>query len=90
MNKMIYTIFAAVASAASPAFGADNTLKMMDANSDGMISKAEYMKHHERMWGILKKNNDGLVKLEDMKKAPGGAWKDDKSSVKDGSVKAAK
>ena len=84
MNRLAYTCFAAAAvGAATFVSAADNTLKMMDTNADGMISKSEYMKHHERMWEIFKKNKKGLVTIDDMKKAPGGAWKDDKS-VKDG------
>jgi Ca2+-binding EF-hand superfamily protein len=58
---------------------------MMDTNGDGMISKAEYLKHHERMWAVFKKNKDGLVAMEDMKKVPGGAGKDG-ATVKVGTV----
>ena len=88
MNRLLYIFFAVAAVGATTLVSAaDNTLKMMDTNGDGLISKAEYMKHHERMWAIFRKNKDGLVMMEDMRKAPGGAWKDDKS-VKD--VKAAK
>lgn len=80
MNKVVFALFSsAVMSAASSAFAADNTLKMMDTNSDGMISKQEYMKHHERMWGVFKKNKDGLVAIQDMEKAPGMVKKDDKA-----------
>jgi Ca2+-binding EF-hand superfamily protein len=80
MIKQFYALcaVAAMGVAAPAALAADNTLKMMDTNGDGLISKAEYMKHHERMWGVFKKNKDGLVTIEDMKRAPGsGAKKDD-------------
>jgi Ca2+-binding EF-hand superfamily protein len=79
MNKLLYALCAAAAmSVAAPAANAgDNTLKMMDTNGDGMISKAEYMKHHERMWAVFKKNKDGHVAMEDMKRAPGGIGKDE-------------
>lgn len=79
MNKLLYTLCtAAVLGVATPAASAaDNTLKMMDTNGDGMISKTEYIRHHERMWAVYKKNKDGQVAIEDMKKAPGAGWKDE-------------
>ena len=80
MNRLVYALSAVAAiGVVASAIAADNTLKMMDTNNDGMISKAEYMKHHERMWGVFKKNKDGLVSIEDMKRAPGGTGKDDKT-----------
>jgi Ca2+-binding EF-hand superfamily protein len=87
MNKLLYALCAAAAMglAAPTVNAADNTLKMMDTNGDGMISKTEYMKHHERMWAVFKKNKDGLVAMEDMKKAPGGGMKDE-ASVKVGTA----
>jgi Ca2+-binding EF-hand superfamily protein len=74
MNNLFYALCAVAAmGVAAPAVNAaDNTLKMMDTNGDGMISKTEYLKHHERMWAVFKKNKDGMVAIEDMKKAPGG------------------
>jgi hypothetical protein len=36
-------------------------MKMMDTNSDGMISKDEYMAYHEKMWMKMKKNSMGMV-----------------------------
>ena len=39
--------------------------KKMDTNSDGMISKQEYMTHQEMMFGAMKQTNGG-VSLEDM------------------------
>jgi shikimate kinase len=41
-------------------------MKMMDANKDGMISKDEFMKHHEMMWDKMKKNPSGSVDMKDM------------------------
>lgn len=41
--------------------------KKMDTNNDGMISKAEYMQHHESMYGDMKQNQNGNgVNLNDM------------------------
>lgn len=39
--------------------------KKMDTNSDGMISKAEYMAHHEKTFGGMKQSEGG-VSLSDM------------------------
>lgn len=39
--------------------------KMMDANSDGMISKDEYLMHHDQAYGKMKQTN-GSVSLKDM------------------------
>ncbi len=41
-------------------------MKMMDTNKDGMISKDEFMKHHEMMWDKMKKNSAGSVDMKDM------------------------
>ncbi len=54
---------------ATGAFAADTMMmemKSMDANGDGMISKKEFMKHHEHMWSKLKKNKGGQVSVKDM------------------------
>jgi Ca2+-binding EF-hand superfamily protein len=72
MNRLVSALLTAAAiGIASSNVAADNTLKMMDTNSDGMISETEYMKHHERMWRMFKKNQDGLVMIQDMERAPG-------------------
>lgn len=41
-------------------------MKDMDANSDGLISKEEFMKHHEKMFDAMPKNKDGLVDMKSM------------------------
>jgi hypothetical protein len=50
-------------------------MKMMDANGDGMISKEEFMKHHEMMYDKMKKNKDGMVDMKDMGMMPKGKAK---------------
>ena len=40
--------------------------KMMDTNSDGMISRDEFMKHHEAMYDRMKKGGNGMVSSMDM------------------------
>ena len=45
---------------------ADRTdYKMIDANNDGMISREEYMNHHETAYGKMKQTN-GSVSMRDM------------------------
>ena len=41
-------------------------MKMMDTNNDGMISKEEFMKHHESMYDKMKKDSNGMVSTKDM------------------------
>jgi hypothetical protein len=38
----------------------------MDANNDGMVSKEEFMKHHEMMWDKMKRNPAGLATVRDV------------------------
>ena len=52
--------------------------KMMDTNSDGMISKKEYMTHQEMMWNNMKKNKDGLATMHDMDGMYAGTTKGNK------------
>ena len=41
-------------------------MKMMDINNDGMISREEFMKHHESMYDKMKKGSNGMVSTKDM------------------------
>ena len=43
-------------------------IKMMDTNNDGMISKDEFLKHHEAMYDQMKKGSNGMVSVMDMQK----------------------
>ena len=38
--------------------------KMIDTNSDGMISRDEYMNHHEMAYGKMKQTNGGVSMKE--------------------------
>jgi hypothetical protein len=87
MYRLVSALLTAAAiGIASSAVAADNTLKMMDTNSDGMISETEYMKHYERMWKIFRKSQNGLVMIQDMERAP-GMGKCDKMVKKDDKMK---
>ncbi|MEJ7668593.1 MAG: hypothetical protein WKH97_07650 [Casimicrobiaceae bacterium] len=71
-------------------------MKMMDTNNDGMVSRDEFMKHHEATYEKMKKNKDGMVDMKDMgmmqsgmkddKMMKGSAMKDDKM-MKSGAMK---
>lgn len=41
------------------------SMKMMDTNNDGMISKDEFMTYHEAMFDNMKQT-DGMVNIKDM------------------------
>lgn len=47
-----------------------NDSKMVDANGDGMVSKAEFMKHAEAQWTSMKKDSKGMVKAADFNTRP--------------------
>jgi hypothetical protein len=40
-------------------------MEKMDANTDGMLSKDEFMKGHERMFDMMK-NKNGMIAMNDM------------------------
>lgn len=44
----------------------EGMMKSMDANSDGMISKDEFMNHCQTQWDRMPKNKDGMVMMKDM------------------------
>ncbi len=69
--KKVVLISAAILLASGSAFAnhhlkGEGHMKKMDANGDGMISKDEFMKHHEAMWDKMKKNSAGSVDMKDM------------------------
>ncbi|MDX2220274.1 MAG: hypothetical protein SF172_14760 [Burkholderiales bacterium] len=47
---LLFSVGPALASDTKPAPNMDKTVKMVDADKDGMVSKAEFMKHAEKMW----------------------------------------
>ena len=92
MNKARMVVFAA-AFVATGVFAADDVkpqgmmmdMKAMDTNHDGMISKKEFMKHHENMWAMMKKNKSGMVNMKDMEMMHDNMMKDGKM-MKDGNM----
>lgn len=42
------------------------SMKSMDTNNDEMISKDEFMKHHEAIYDKMKKGSNGMVGMKDM------------------------
>ena len=72
MKKVILISAAILIAASGSAFanhhlkGEGGGMKMMDTNGDGMISKDEFIKHHEMMYDKMKKNSNGLVSVKDM------------------------
>jgi len=73
MNNFLKVITVAFLSASASAVAMDEMkmgmkmdVKMMDTNSDGAISKDEFMKHHEMMYEKMKKNKTGTVDTKDM------------------------
>ena len=39
----------------------DKDMQMMDIDKDGMVSRDEYMNHHESMYGKMPQNENGGV-----------------------------
>lgn len=69
MKKLMMLLGAALLVSSAPSFaGGDKKMdpKMMDTNGDGMISRDEFMRHHEMMWDKMKKNSSGMVDVKEM------------------------
>lgn len=100
MKKLATLITAVLCIAAAPAFADDDNRpgwgrganwKAMDANGDGMLSKDEFMRFHEKMWDQMKKNSSGMVDMKDFPMhGPMMWWSDDKDDKKDKAAKPAR
>ena len=87
MRQMTVILAAAMLASTTSAFAMDDMkmghpmdmasmMKMMDTNHDGMVSKEEFMKHHEMMFDKMKKNKMGMVEMKDMPMMQMGMSKD--------------
>lgn len=64
-------------------------MHMMDANKDGKVSKEEFTKGHEAMFGKMDANNDGMIDMAEMSKSDacntmGGKSGGDKAKAMEG------
>lgn len=50
----------------------DKNMQMMDTNNDGMVSKDEYMSHHEKMYDDMKPGEGGVSYKNSMNNKPIG------------------
>jgi hypothetical protein len=64
LGAVMYAPFASAQSTA-PATQSMDTMKKMDANKDGMVSKDEYMKFFEAKYDTMDKNKDKMVTQEE-------------------------
>ena len=50
----------------------NSEMKMMDTDNNGMVSKDEYMKHHENMYGNMEQTEGGVSYKSSMNNKPIG------------------
>ena len=60
------TVLAADPVPAKPGMSPMPHRQAIDTNKDGMLSREEFMSHHEKMWNDMKKTSAGLVDLKSM------------------------
>jgi len=72
MNKifMTATLIGSIALGATVAM-ADNHMKKVDTDGDGMVSKTEFMAKHEEKFMKMDANSDGMLSKDEMKEARG-------------------
>jgi hypothetical protein len=68
MTSSRFIIAGMLLAGTTASFAAAHTNKMdtMDANGDGMVSKQEYISHHEAMFDKMDKGGKGMVPMKDM------------------------
>jgi hypothetical protein len=67
MKASPFIVSLVVLAGATASFAAAHMNKMsMDTNGDGMISKQEYVSHHEAMFDKMDKGGKGMVPVKDM------------------------
>jgi len=70
---MVLVCSSTVATAAEPMMKGSSdsamsmgSMKSMDTNGDGMISRNEWTKHHDMMWNKMQKTPGGMVDMKSM------------------------
>ena len=68
MKTSRFIVAAALLAGTTASFAAahTNTMPRMDANGDGMVSKQEFMSHHEAMFDKMDKSGKGMVPAKDV------------------------
>jgi len=52
-------------------------MKSMDANGDGVVSKDEFTRHHDAMWGkmqVMDTNGDAMISKDEFTKHHDAMW----------------
>lgn len=95
MTKILSLCAAAILMSAGAAYAATEDFahgnmhfdaKAMDTDHDGMISKDEFMKQHEAMWGKMKKDKDGMISVSSTDFGRGGMHAKEMDANGDGMV----
>jgi hypothetical protein len=68
MKTSRFILAATLLAGTSVSFAAAHTGNMnpMDSNGDGMVSKQEFVSHHEAMFDKMDKSGKGMVPMKDM------------------------
>ena len=67
MKTSRFIVATMVLAGSTASFAAAHMNKMsMDTNGDGMVSKQEYVSHHEAMFDKMDKGGKGMVAVKDM------------------------
>jgi hypothetical protein len=66
MQTQRFVFAAALLASSTLSFAATDMKMSMDANQDGMVSKQEFVSHHEAMYDKMDKSGKGMVPVKDM------------------------
>jgi hypothetical protein len=66
MQTQRFVFAAALLAGTTLSFAATDTKMSMDTNQDGMVSKQEFVSHHEAMFDKMDKSGKGMVPVKDM------------------------
>ncbi len=65
-SRIIVAAMLLAGTTASFAAAHANKMNTMDTNGDGMVSKQEFISHHEAMFDKMDKGGKGMVPMKDM------------------------